>query len=66
MASRNVPPWLATRNPADLPDGFVTLATEDAIASIRGTEALLHPQTGNNGKLADNPGHPPQSEGETS
>ena len=48
IASRNVPAWLASRNPADLPDGFASLTTEAAISLIRGAEGVMHPETGNN------------------
>ena len=48
IASRNVPAWLASRNTADLPDGFASLPTEAAIALIRGAEGVMHPETGDN------------------
>lgn len=35
LATRNVPAWLASRDPADLPPGFTQLTTEEAIAAIR-------------------------------
>jgi hypothetical protein len=48
IASRNAPPWLASRDPGDLPDGFLSLSTEKAIAVIRGAGGVLHPETGDN------------------
>jgi hypothetical protein len=38
LASRNVPAWLASRDPQDLPDGFAALSTAEAVAKVRGTE----------------------------
>lgn len=45
LARRNVPPWLATRNADDLPAGFCTLTTEEAIARIRRAGALMEAAT---------------------
>lgn len=48
IASRNAPAWLASRNAADLPDGFASLPIEAAISLIRGAEGVMHPETGDN------------------
>lgn len=50
IASRNAPAWLASRDPVDLPPGFARLPVGEAIAAIRGTGAVLHPETGDNTK----------------
>ena len=48
IASRHAPDWLASRDAADLPDGFASLTTEAAISLIRGAEGVMHPETGDN------------------
>lgn len=48
LATRNVPAWLASRDPGDLPVGFLSLPLEDAIALIRAAEAVMPPETGDN------------------
>ncbi len=48
IASRHTPAWLASHNPADLPDGFVSLTTEAAISLIRGAEGVMRPETADN------------------
>lgn len=52
IASRNAPAWLASRDPAALPDGFACLPAGEAIAIIRGAGAVMHPEMGDNSKLA--------------
>jgi hypothetical protein len=49
IASRNAPPWLASRRIDDLPAGFAAMATETVIASLRPAVSLLSPETGNMG-----------------
>jgi len=41
LARRNAPAWLSSRDPDDLPDGFLSLTNEEAVASIRGAGAVL-------------------------
>lgn len=48
LSSRGAPTWLASRDPDDLPDGFLGLPLEKAIALIRGADGLMHPQTADN------------------
>lgn len=48
IASRNAPAWIASRNPDDLPSGFLSLPAGEAIATIRGAGAVMHPETGTN------------------
>ena len=48
IASRNIPAWLANRNPADLSDGFASLPTESAFALIVGAEVVMHAETAEN------------------
>jgi hypothetical protein len=45
LATRCVPAWLASRDAEDLPEGFLELATEDAIALIRGPGTVLRAKT---------------------
>lgn len=52
VASRNVPAWLAGRDPGDLPSGFLSLPTDRAIALIRGAQSAMHPETGDNSETA--------------
>ena len=37
--SANAPPWIASRDAADLPDGFAAMYHDDAIATLRGNIA---------------------------
>ncbi len=48
LATRNAPGWLASRDPDNLPDGFLSLSMEKAIALIRGAGGVLRPKTGDN------------------
>jgi hypothetical protein len=48
LASRNVPLWLAARDPAALPHGFTALTQLEAIALVRGAGALMQHETGDN------------------
>lgn len=41
LATRNVPAWLASRHPSDLPEGFLSLTIEEAIRRIRVVRGLL-------------------------
>lgn len=52
LATRNAPPWLASRKAGDLPAGFAALPLEQAIATIRGAEAVMQAGTGSNSKSA--------------
>lgn len=55
LVTRHAPAWLASRDPARLPDGFALLSLEQAIAAIRGAGAVMHPETGGNSKTAASP-----------
>lgn len=57
IASRNAPAWLASRKPEAMPFGFASLPTGVAIATIRGGEASMHPETGSNRETTSNPVH---------
>lgn len=48
IASENPPAWLASREPGQLPQGFLGLRTEEAIAVIRGAAPVFRPVTGRN------------------
>lgn len=48
IASENPPAWLASRDPDRLPQGFLSLPTEQAIAAIRGAACVFLPVTGGN------------------
>lgn len=52
IATRNAPAWLASRKVDDLPAGFAALPQEQAIAIIRGVEAVLQAEKGGNSELA--------------
>lgn len=48
LARRNLPCWLASRNPDDLPSDFLSLTTETALARIRGNAAVMDTETATN------------------
>lgn len=37
-----------SRNPADLPHGFLQMSNEEAVGLIRGTDGLMTPETADN------------------
>jgi len=51
LARRNAPAWLSSRDPDDLPDDFLSLTTEEAIASIRPSGAVLAPEKAANSEM---------------
>lgn len=52
LASRNVPLWLAARDPALLPSGFTALTQHEAMALVRAAGALMQHETGHNSEAA--------------
>lgn len=48
LASRGASDWLSSRNPADLPHGFLQMSNEEAVGLIRGTDGLMTPETADN------------------
>lgn len=53
LASENPPCWLTSRKPDDLPPGFLSLSTEEAIAAIRGTESVFLPVSQGNSETGE-------------
>lgn len=51
LASRNVPAWLASRDPDDLPENFLSLNHQQAFELIGAPEGVLHRETANNSQM---------------
>lgn len=48
ITGENPPEWLTSRDPSRLPQGFLQLSTEEALALIRGAAAVIRPVKGGN------------------